>query len=122
MSEIKKPSIKSMSNMKHLGRFTKDKFIQQGHNSFLGDAFDAVLAPVTAPFEIFTGKGPAGRTLDRLGGMLGGGGGGQGADFSQQNAKAREILARSRRSDPSAGATKLRDRLNSRSKKSRSGF
>lgn len=114
MSEIKKPSIKGMSNMKHLGRFTKDKFIQQGHNGFLGDLWDVASFPVTGPAKLLNSA---------LGNPFGGGGGGQQtADFSQQNAKAREILARSRSAGPSAGATKLRDRLNSRSKKSRSGF
>ena len=35
--EIKRPSIKGMKNMGHLGHFTKDKFIQQGHNDVYTD-------------------------------------------------------------------------------------
>jgi len=31
---MKKPSLKGMKNCEYLGRFSKDEFIQQGHNSF----------------------------------------------------------------------------------------
>lgn len=38
MSEIKKPSLKGMSNMGYLGHFSKDQFIQQGHNDVASEA------------------------------------------------------------------------------------
>ena len=34
---IKRPSLKGMKNTGYLGRFSKDKFLQQGHNQFRPD-------------------------------------------------------------------------------------
>lgn len=37
MGDIKKPSLKGMSNMGYLGHFAQDKYIQMGHNDVKSD-------------------------------------------------------------------------------------
>lgn len=60
MSGVKKPSLRGMSNTAYLGRFRKDKFIQEGHNTgFIIDKVTAekdkkqkdISAAVAASFE-----------------------------------------------------------------------
>jgi hypothetical protein len=40
---IKKPSVRGMKHVGYLGRFQKDKFIQQGHNSKPKDEMETVM-------------------------------------------------------------------------------
>lgn len=49
---IKKPSVRRMKHVGYLGRFQKDKFIQQGHNSKPKDEMETVIVGGGPKYEM----------------------------------------------------------------------